>query len=176
MLASNHGRPWGVKASMTSPSTSASTSERRLQELGIQLPPAPQPFGAYAMAVQTGNLLFLSGMLATQNGRPAFVGRVGVEMDIETGRRAARIAALNGLALARQQLGTLDRIRRAVRIGVSIASSANLREHPRVADGASECLLEVLGPERIPSRLVLGVCSLPLGSPIELELIFEIDS
>lgn len=111
------------------------------------------------MAVQTGNLLFLSGMLATRNGQPAFVGRVGVELDIETGRRPARIAALNGLSLTRQQLGTPDRIRRAVRIGVSIASSPELREHPKVADGASELLLEVPGSERIPSRLVLGVCS-----------------
>jgi enamine deaminase RidA (YjgF/YER057c/UK114 family) len=149
--------------------------EQRLAELGLVLPPAPQPFGAYVPAVQTGRLLFLSGMLATENGQATFVGRVGVELDIETGRRAARLAALNALALARQHLGTLDRIRRTVRIGVSIASSGELREHPKVADGASELLQEVLGKERAPCRLVVGVASLPLGSPVELELIFEVD-
>jgi enamine deaminase RidA (YjgF/YER057c/UK114 family) len=87
---------------------------------------------------------------------------------------AARLAALNGLALARHHLGTLDRVRRVVRLGVMIASSTELREHPKVADGASQLLQDVFGSEKSPCRLVYGVASLPLGSPIELELIFEI--
>ena len=148
--------------------------EARMRELGLVLPAAPRPLGAYVAAVQSGRLLFLSGMLATQDGQARFTGRVGVELDIATGREAARLAALNGLALAREHLGSLDRIARVVRIGVAIASPEDLREHPRVADGASELLLQVLGPQRLPSRLVLGVTSLPLGSPVELELIFEV--
>lgn len=149
--------------------------EQRLTELELTLPAPPEPFGAYVMAVRTGQLLYLTGMLATECRQAAFTGRVGVELDIEAGRAAARLAALNGLALARQQLGSLDKARRIVRLGVMIASSADFREHPRVADGASELLRDVLGLERMPSRLVYGVASLPLGSPIELDLIFEID-
>lgn len=153
----------------------ASGIEARVREIGLVLPPAPKPFGAYVAAVQAGRLLFLSGMLATENGRARYSGRVGVELDIDTGRMAARLAVLNGLALAREHLGSLDRIARAVRIGVAIASSGELRDHPKVADGASELLQQVLGAPRLPSRLVLGVASLPLGSPVELELIFEVD-
>ena len=149
-------------------------AERRLQELGLVLPTPPQPFGAYVMAVQAGALLFLTGMLATQGRQAAYVGRVGIEVGVETGRAAARLAALNAVALARQHLGTLDRVRRIVRLGVMIASSGELREHPKVADGASELLQDVFGQERASSRLVSGVASLPLGSPIELELIFEV--
>ncbi|HYE40243.1 MAG TPA: RidA family protein [Ramlibacter sp.] len=150
-------------------------AERRLEELGLALPAPPEPFGAYVMAVQAGPLLFLTGMLATRGREAAYVGRVGVELDLESGRAAARLAALNALALARRHLGTLDRVRRVVRLGVMIASSAGLREHPRVADGASELLQDVFGTARASSRLVYGVASLPLGSPIELELIFEIE-
>jgi len=149
------------------------TAEQRLLQLGLQLPTAPEPFGAYAMASQSGQLLFLTGMLATRDREAAYVGRVGVELDVGTARLAARMAALNGLALARHHLGTLDRVRRVVRLGVMIASSHELRDHPKVADGASELLRDVFGSETLPSRLVYGVASLPLGSPIELELIFE---
>jgi enamine deaminase RidA (YjgF/YER057c/UK114 family) len=142
--------------------------------MGMTLPSPPEPFGTYVMAVQTGHLLFLTGMLATKDHQAAFIGRVGVELDIETGRKAARLAAFNGLAVARQHLGTLDRISRIVRLGVMIASSGEFREHPKVADGASELLQDVLGKQGMPCRLVYGAASLPLGSPIELELIFEV--
>lgn len=152
------------------------TPEQRLVELGMELPAPPEPFGAYTMTVQSGQLLFLTGMLATRGHHAAYEGQVGVELDIATARAAARLAALNAIALARKHLGTLDRVRRIVRLGVMIASSRDLREHPRVADGASEVLQEVFGPDRTPTRLVYGVASLPLGSPVELELIFEIDA
>lgn len=150
------------------------TAEQRLLELGLELPTAPEPFGAYVMAAQSGQLLFLTGMLATRGREAAYVGHVGADLDVGTAREAARLAALNGLALARHHLGTLDRVRRVVRLGVMIASSPALREHPKVADGASELLQDVFGSEKSPCRLVYGVASLPLGSPIELELIFEI--
>jgi len=105
-----------------------------------------------------------------------FVGRVGVELDVEAGRKAARAATLNGLAVAKQYLGSLDRVKRVVRIGVSVATSADFREHPKVADGASELLQDVFGKDKNPSRLIYGMASLPLGVPVELELIFEIES
>ena len=145
-----------------------------MKELGIQLPTPPEPFGIYAEAVQTGNLLFLTGMLPTEGRAARFIGRVGAELDVETARKAARLAALNALAVARQHLGSLDKVTRIVRLGVSVATSGDVREQPRVADGASELLQDVFGKDKNPSRLVYGVASLPLGTPVELELIFEV--
>ena len=149
-------------------------AEERLKELGIQLPSPPQPLGTYAEAVRTGNLLFLSGMLPTEGFAAKFIGRVGSEFDVETGRRAARLAALNGLAVARQYLGSLDRITRIVRLGVSLATTEDCREHPKVADGASDLLQEIFGKDKNPSRLIIGIASLPLGTPVALEMIFEV--
>jgi len=150
------------------------SAERRLKELGISLPAPPAPFGAYVEAVQTGNLLFLSGMLPTAGHGAQFVGRVGAELDVEAGREAARLAALNVLAVARQHLGSLDRVTRIVRLGVSVATSGDVRDQPKVADAASELLQDVFGRDKSPCRLVYGVASLPLGTPVELEVIFEV--
>jgi len=150
------------------------SAEGRLKELGIQLPSPPTPFGSYAEAVRSGNLLFVSGMLPTEGHAAKFIGRVGSDFDVETGRRAARLAALNGLAVAREYLGSLDRITRVVRLGVSLATTEDCREHPTVADGASDLLQDVFGKDKNPSRLINGVVSLPLGTPVALELIFEV--
>jgi enamine deaminase RidA (YjgF/YER057c/UK114 family) len=150
------------------------SAEQRLKELGIKLPEAPEPFGPYAEAVQTGNLLFLSGMLPTEGHGAKFIGRVGAELDVETGRKAAHLAALNVLAVARQHLGSLDKVTRIVRLGVSVATSGDVRDQPKVADAASELLQDVFGKDKSPCRLVYGVASLPLGTPVELELIFEV--
>ena len=152
------------------------TAEQRLKELGVTLPSPPQPFGTYVEAVQTGNLLFLTGMLPTEGREPKFIGRLGAELDIETGRKAARLAALNGLAVAREYLGSLDRVRRVVRLGVSVATSGDVRDHPEVADAASDLLERVFGKDKNPCRLVYGVASLPLSTPVELEIIFEVTS
>jgi len=151
-----------------------STAEERLKQLGIELPAPSEPFGTYAEAVQTGNLLFLTGMLPTEGRAAKFTGRVGAELDVETGREAARLAALNALAVARQHLGSLDRVTHVVRLSVSVATSGDVRDQPKVADGASELLQDVFGKDKNPSRLIYGVASLPLGTPVELELIFEV--
>ena len=150
------------------------SAEQRLKDLGIKLPVPPEPFGAYAEAVQTGNLLFLSGMLPTEGHGARFIGRVGAELDVQVGRQAAHLAALNVLAVARQHLGSLDKVTRVVRLGVSVATSGDVRDQPKVADAASELLQEVFGKDKSPCRLVYGVASLPLGAPVELEIIFEV--
>jgi enamine deaminase RidA (YjgF/YER057c/UK114 family) len=150
------------------------SAEQQLKNLGIQSPLPPEPFGTYAEAVRTRNLLFLSGMLPTEGRTPKFVGRVGGELDVEAARRAARLAALNGLAVAREYLGSLDKVARIVRLGVSVATSGDVRDHPRVADGASELLQDVFGKDENPTRLICGVASLPLGAPVALEIIFEV--
>jgi len=150
------------------------SAEQRLKELGIKLPVPPEPFGIYAEAVRTGNLLFLTGMLPTDGREAKFIGRVGAELDVAAGRNAAHLAALNVLAVARKHLGSLDKVTRVVRLGVLIATSGDVRDQPRVADGASELLQDVFGKEKNPCRLVYGVASLPLGTPVELEVIFEV--
>lgn len=150
------------------------SAEQRLRELGITPPEPPEPFGTYVEAVQTGNLLFLTGMLPTEGRAAKFVGRVGAELDVEAGRKATHLAALNGLAVVKKHLGSLDRVTRIVRLGVLIATSGDVRDQPKIADAASDLLQDVFGKEKNPSRLVYGVASLPLGTPIELELIFEV--
>src|SRR2546427_6488063 len=149
------------------------SAEQRLKELGIKLPEPPEPFGTYVEAVQTGTLLFLSGMLPTEGHAAKFIGRVGAELDVEAGRKAAHLAALNVLAVARQHLGSLDKVTRIVRLGVSGATSGDVRDQPKVADAASEVLQDVFGKDKNPCRLGDGVPSPPLGPPVELGGIFE---
>jgi len=156
-----------------STNTNAS-AEQRLKDLGISLPRPPTPLGAYVEAVQTGNLLFLSGTLPVEEGVPRFLGRIGGDLSIEDGRRATRLAALNALALAKKHLGSLDRVTRVVRLGVSLATAPEFREHPRVADAASELLVSVFGADKTSTRLVFGMASLPVGVCVVLESIFEI--
>jgi enamine deaminase RidA (YjgF/YER057c/UK114 family) len=152
------------------------SAERRLKELGINLPHPLTPLGAYVEAVQAGNLLFLSGTLPVEGGVPRFLGRIGADLSIEDGRRATRLAALNALALAREHWGSLDRVTRIVRLGVSLVTTPEFREHPQVADAASELLVSVFGSEKTSTRLVFGMASLPVGVCVVLESIFEIGS
>jgi enamine deaminase RidA (YjgF/YER057c/UK114 family) len=154
--------------------TNATTAQDRLARLGVSPPDAPTPLGAYVPTVQAGNLLFLSGMLATSGHAATAVGVVGKDLGVKAGRKAAYTAALNALALAREQLGSLDRVSRVVRLGVYVAATAKFTEHPKVADAASELLRDVFGETSVSSRLVFGVASLPLGSPVELEVILEV--
>ncbi len=133
----------------------------------------PEPFGTYAEAVQTGNLLFLTGMLPTEGRRAKFIGRVGAEFDVEAGNKAARVAALNGLAAARKHLGSLDRVKRIVRLGFS----GDFGRRPRSSESRGwrvGAAARRIWKRRKPCRLVYGVASLPLGTPIELDIIFEV--
>jgi enamine deaminase RidA (YjgF/YER057c/UK114 family) len=148
-------------------SSRPASAEQRLKELGIKLPTPPQPFGIYVEAVQTGDLLFLSGMLPTEGRGAKFIGRVGAELDVEAGRKAAHLAALNVLAVTRQHLGSLDKVTRIVRLGVYVATSGDVRDQPRIADAASELLQDVFGKEKNPCRWVYGVASPLLGTPVE---------
>jgi enamine deaminase RidA (YjgF/YER057c/UK114 family) len=149
-------------------------ADRRLQELGIELPSAPTPFGSYVETVQTGNLLFFSGMLPVADHKPKYLGRLGKELDADAGRDAVYTAALSVLAAAKKHLGTLDRVTRVVRLGVFMATSGDFFDQPRVADAASDLFRDIFGEDKLPVRLVIGVASLPLGMPVELEVIFEI--
>lgn len=152
------------------------SAERRLQELGIELPTPPTPFGAYVEAAQTGNLIFLSGMLPVIDHRPKFVGRIGKELDADAAREAARMTALNALSAAKQKLGSLDKVTRVVRLGIYMTADGDTVDLPKVADGASDVFRDVFGEEKMSARLVIGVAILPLGVPVELEVILEVES
>src|ERR1700680_4707717 len=159
---------------VTGESSRRVSAEQRLKELGIKLPEPPEPFGTYMEAVQSGNLLFLSGMLPTEGRVAKFIGRVGAELDVDAGREATKLATLNVLGVARQHLRSRDKVTRIVRLGVSVATSGDVRDQPKVADAASELLQAVFGKGKRPCRSVYGVASLPLGTPVELEIIFEV--
>jgi enamine deaminase RidA (YjgF/YER057c/UK114 family) len=150
-------------------------AEERLKKLKIDLPAEPTPFGGYVEAVRSGNLLFLSGTLPIVGREPKFVGRVGDNLSVEEGRNAARVAALNALSIAKNYLGSLDKVRRVVRLGVFLVTTPDFKEHPKVADGASELLENIFGKERVSARTVLGMASLPLGVPVELEVTLEVE-
>ena len=152
------------------------SAERRLQDLGIVLPSAPHPLGAYVEAVQSGSLLFLSGMLPVKDGKLQFLGRLGKELDESAGRDALRTATLNALSAAKEHLGSLDRVTKVVRVGVYLATSGDFYNQPIVGDAASELLRDVFGEGKMSVRSVLGVASLPLGAPVMLEVTFEVNS
>jgi enamine deaminase RidA (YjgF/YER057c/UK114 family) len=156
-----------------STNTTNVSADQRLKELGINLPRPPTPLGAYVEAVQAGSLLVLSGTLSIEEGVPRFQGRIGGELSVEDGRRATRLAVLNALALVKEHLGSLDKVKRVVRLGVSLVTTPDFREHPKVADAASEILGSVFGSDKTSTRVVLGVASLPVGVCAEVDLIFE---
>lgn len=152
----------------------AAGAEQRLEDLGYVLPPPPTPFGAYVEAVRIGKLLFLSGMLPVIDRKPQYIGRLGGELSVEDGYKAAELATLSALSAIKEHLGSLDKVTGVAKLGVHIATQGDFRDHPKVADGASELLLKVFGPELLSGRVVLGVASLPLGLPVEIELVLEV--
>jgi enamine deaminase RidA (YjgF/YER057c/UK114 family) len=162
---------------MVSPGSSQPVSaERRLQDLGIVLPKAPHPLGAYVEAVQTGSLLFLSGMLPVKDAKLQYVGRLGKELDESAGRDALRTATLNALSAAKAHVGSLDRVTRVVSVKVYMAIHGDFYNQPIVADAASELLRDVFGEDKMSVRSVLGVAALPLGAPVMLEVTFEFNN
>jgi enamine deaminase RidA (YjgF/YER057c/UK114 family) len=162
---------------MVSQSSSQPVSaERRLLDLGIMLPNAPHPLGAYVEAVRSGSLLFLSGMLPIKDGKPQYIGRLGKEHDADAGRDALRTATLNALSAAKEHIGSLDRVSKVVRVGVYLATSGDFYNQPIVADAASELLRDVFGEDKTSVRSVFGVASLPLGLPVMLEVTFEVNN
>ena len=146
----------------------------RLSELGIVLPAPPTPLGAYVESSDTGNLLFLSGTLPVMNRKLAIAGRLGESLSVKEGQEAARMASLNALAVAKEHLGDLDRLKKLVKLTVLIATTEQFTQHASVADGASDLFVQIFGPEAGHTRLVYGVQSLPVGAPVIVDTIFEI--
>jgi enamine deaminase RidA (YjgF/YER057c/UK114 family) len=150
--------------------------EEKLKELGITLPAPPKPVGSYVPVVRTGNLLFLSGMIPFLDGKLAWEGKLGRELTVEQGKQAARLALINALAIIQHALGSLDHVKRIVRLGGHVASVPGFNQQPLVLNGASDLLVEIFGEKGRHARLALGAVELPLNAPIELELIVEVES
>ncbi|HSA61614.1 MAG TPA: RidA family protein [Nitrospiraceae bacterium] len=148
--------------------------EEQLKELGIELPQAPKPVATYIPAVRAGNLLFLSGVLPTQNGQLIYAGKLGRDLTVEQGMQAAKTAVLNALAIAKQELGTLDRITRVVKVVGHVASAEGFTDQPQVLNGASDLLVEIFGDAGRHARVAIGAAELPRRAAVEIEVILAV--
>ncbi len=149
--------------------------EAKLKELGLELPPTPRPAANYVGAVQTGNLLFISGHGPTKDGKMAYVGKVGKDLSVEQGYEAARLVALNCLASAKRLLGDLDRIKSVVKILGMVNCSEDFGDQPKVINGASDLLVQLFGDSGRHARSAVGMQALPFGIAVEIEMIFELE-
>ncbi|MDE3019254.1 MAG: RidA family protein [Nitrospirota bacterium] len=152
----------------------APSYEGMLKELGLELPSPPTPVATYVPAVLAGDLLFVSGVLPVRDGRLVQAGKLGREVTVEQGYESARLAALNALAIVRQELGTLDRVRRVVRLVGHVASAEGFVQQPAVVNGASDLLVKLFGDAGRHARVAVGAAQLPLNAPVELELILQV--
>jgi enamine deaminase RidA (YjgF/YER057c/UK114 family) len=150
------------------------TPEDKLKGLGIELPEAPNPLGSYIPAVRTGNLIFLSGMLPLIKGKLVRQGKVGEDIRIEEAGEGVRTAVINALSVLKANIGTLNNVKRCVKITGYIASSPNFTDQPLVLNAASDLLFEIFGESGRHARVAVGVNVLPLNSPVEIEFIFEV--
>jgi enamine deaminase RidA (YjgF/YER057c/UK114 family) len=151
-------------------------AERRLTELGIVLPPVAAPVASYVPVVVSGSLAFVAGQVPLSEGKLLWSGKLGAELDAAAGAQAARRCGLQALAALRLELGSLDRVRRVVRVGVFVASAEGFIDQPKVANGASDLFAEVFGEPGRHARAAVGVSELPLGAPVEVEVTVEIES
>lgn len=151
------------------------SAEERLRALGLVLPKVPEPVGLYAPAVHSGNLVFVSGQLPTTGGRLMLTGKVGREVTVEQAQEAARQAAINVLAVVRVGLGSLDRVRRVVRLEGYVASDPDFTDQAAVMNGASELMGQVFGEAGRHARAAVGVAVLPKDAPVEVAAVFEVD-
>ena len=150
------------------------TYEEKLKSLGLELPEAPKPVATYVPAVRTGNLLFLSGVLPMRNGQLAFTGKLGRELTVLEGIEAAKVAILNALAIAKQELGSLDRITRVVKVVGHVASADGFTEQPQVLNGASDLLVAIFGEAGRHARVATGAAELPRRAAVEIEVILAV--
>lgn len=149
--------------------------ERKLQERGLNVPTAAKSLADYVPVNRCGNLVFVSGQLPVQDGKLAYEGLVGKDLDVETGKKAAVLCALNILGQLRASVPSLDRVR-CIRLGGFVQSAADFKDHAAVVNGASELIVHAFGEKGRHARAAVGCSSLPLGAAVEVEAIFEIES
>lgn len=149
-------------------------AESALKSAGVMLPPAPKALATYASAVRSGNLLFIAGQGPMIDGKPKFVGKVGGQVTPDQAYEAARISCLNALAVVREAVGSLDKVKRVVKATVYVASTSEFTAQPTVANGATDLLRQLWGEAGLPARAAVGVNVLPMDIPVEVELVFEV--
>jgi enamine deaminase RidA (YjgF/YER057c/UK114 family) len=150
------------------------SAETTLQTLKIALPAPPKAVATYATAVRSGNLLFIAGQGPMVDGKAKFTGKLGGNVTIEQGQECARIACLNALAIAKQHLGSLDKVKRAVQCTVWVACKDTFTEQPKVANGATDVIKQVWGEAALPARAAVGTNVLPMDIPVEVALVLEV--
>ncbi len=149
-------------------------AEDRLRDLGYELPAVSHPAGSYVPATCAGTLLFTAGQLPFKDGQLPYTGKVGAEVSVEEAKEAARLCVLNALAAVEAEAGSLENVRRIVKVTGYVASAAGFNQQPEVINGASDFLGEVFGKRGIHARSAVGVAELPLDAPVEVELIVEL--
>ena len=150
--------------------------EQRLKQLGLELPAPPKPVANYVPVVRTGDLLFLSGVLPSRDGRLVMTGKLGEDLTVEQGVEAARVAVLNGLSIIRCEVGSLDHVKQIVKMVGYIASAPGFTDQPQVLNGASDLLVSLFGDSGRHARVAVGAAELPRCAPVELELIVQVIS
>lgn len=149
--------------------------ESKLKEMGIKIPEAPKPLAAYIPALQTGNLVMTAGQLPMVNGKLMFEGKVGFDVTAEDAKEAAKQCAINCLSVIKSEIGSLDKIKRIVKLTVFVNSADGFTAQPQVANGASEFVVEVFGQAGKHVRSAVGVNELPINAPVEIEMIVEVN-
>jgi enamine deaminase RidA (YjgF/YER057c/UK114 family) len=151
------------------------SAEARITELKLELPPAPKPVAVYKSLVVSGNLVYVSGHGPLKADKSMLTGRVGADLDLDAGKAAARQVGLTILATLRAQLGSLDKVRRVIKVLGMVNCTPDFRDHPAVINGCSELFAEIWGPENgIGARSAVGMGSLPGNIAVEIEAIFEL--
>jgi enamine deaminase RidA (YjgF/YER057c/UK114 family) len=149
--------------------------EKKIEELGLELPVRTGPLANYVSTVRTGNLVFVSGHGPTIEGKPKYVGKLGADMDLDTGYQAAKLTMLNCLASLKIELGDLDKVKRIVKLLGMVNSTPDYKDQPRVINGASDLLVEIFGDNGRHARSAVGMAALPFGIPVEIEMIVEVE-
>jgi enamine deaminase RidA (YjgF/YER057c/UK114 family) len=149
-------------------------AEAKLKKLGITLPPKPTPVANFITSVRVGKLLFLAGHVPIRDGKPTVRGKLGRELSVEEGYKVAREVGLNMLATVRGALGSLDKVKRVVKVLAMVASAEGFTDQPKVINGFSDLMVEVFGEAGRHARSAVGMAELPLGVPIEIEMILEV--
>ena len=148
--------------------------EETLASLGIKLPVPPAPAGSYVPVAVSGNLAFVAGQIPTEAGQVKFKGKLGRDVSIESGQQAARLCTVNALAQLKSSLGSLDRIKRFVKVTGFVNCDPSFADQPKVVNGASDLLVQIFGEKGKHARAAVGVSSLPLDSAVEVEFICEV--
>ena len=148
--------------------------EEKIKKMGIEIPEAAKPLAAYIPALKVGNLIMTSGQVPVVNGVIKFLGKVGKDLSEEEGKEAAKLCAINCLSAVKSVIGNLDKIKRVVKLTVFVNSAENFTAQPKVANGASEFIVEIFGDSGKHARSAVGVSELPLNSAVEIEMTVEV--